>query len=219
MCGVLPCSVNRAVGCKGYVAVSAVGVAQRLQRPLCHVIHVQTLDGARELDKKHLLPVRRPVSRINLSFETVKSDVRARTSSDVQDHWAGDAGPIAERDETRVAWARRECNGIKAAFISDLVDDAARRRVQRDEAELQAPGPRTCRYHRDRTIVRESRTDHESGAVVDAPGRAEFTVLADVDNVEIVTAVIGGDEAQPVSLAAHAQAESGIRRQARRNAP
>jgi hypothetical protein len=64
---------------------------------------VETLDGARELDKEHLPPVWRSVGGINFALQPAEGDVCPRTSSDVQDQWAADAGPIAVRHETPFA--------------------------------------------------------------------------------------------------------------------
>jgi hypothetical protein len=53
---------------------------------------------------------------------------------------------------------------------------------------------------------------------VDAPDRAEDATVADVDHVKVVTVVISSDEAEPVSLATHCEAEGRIRPHIRRNA-
>ena len=216
---VFPQRVDRAVGREVGAGVGAVGVAQRRQPGLAHVVDVEALDSACELLEQHSAAVRRPVGGQHIAFELVERDIHPRPTSDVPDQRPVRAAPIGHAQETCIARARCEGHGAQAAVgIRDLAKNASGGRVQRHQLVAQAPGFRAGGQHRDRTVVREDRTDQQPRAAVNPARRAERAIGGDVDHGDMVGAVVGGDEAEPVAGAADAEAERRIRRHTRRDA-
>src|SRR5262245_56440554 len=164
---------------------------------------METLDGARKLDEKQLCAIRRPVSSVDFALEPVECDVRARAPGDVPHQRPPDTGAIARGQETRVARKRCESDSPETTVgICQLRDGAARRSVQGNELELKTPGSCADGDHRDRAVVREDRAEQKLSAAVDSLRRTEGAVRVDLDHVQVIGPVTGGDETEPVADAA-----------------
>src|SRR5262245_58888958 len=161
---------------------------------------METLDGARKLDEEQLCAFRRPVGRIDFALEPVECDVRARAPGDVPDQWPADAGAIAPGHETRIARKRCESDSPETTVgICQLRDGAAGRRVQGNELELKTPRSCADGHHRDRAVVREDRAEQKPSAAVDSLRRTEGAVRVDLDHVQMIAPLIGGDETEPIA--------------------
>ena len=159
--------MDRAVGSEVGAGVGAVGVAQRRQPGLARVVNVEALDSACELLEQHSAAVRRPVGGQHIAFELVERDIHPRPTSDVPDQRPVRAALIGHAQETCIARARCEGHGAQAAVgIRELANDASGGRVQRHQLVAQASRLRAGGQYRDRTVVREDRTDQQPRAAV-----------------------------------------------------
>src|SRR5262245_48915731 len=164
---------------------------------------MEPLDGLRKLDEEQLCPVRRPVDRIDFALEPVECDVRARAPGDVPDQWPADTGAIAPGHKTRIARTRCERERPETTVgICQLRDRAARRGVQGNELELRTLRSCADGDHRDRAVVREDGAEQNPSAAVDSFRRTEGAVRVDLDHMQVIDPLTGGDETEPVADAA-----------------